>query len=55
MKFVPEDSIDNTSELFQVMAWHQKHKSLFEPMMTCFTDTYASSVLNELIRTGIGV
>ena len=41
LKFVPKSPIDNKAALVQVMAWRQTgDKSLPEPMLTQFTDTY---------------
>ena len=40
-KFVPKGSIDNNPALVKIMAWHQiGNKSLSEPMLPPFTDTY---------------
>ena len=48
---VPNGPIDNTSSLVQVMAWRRKgDKSLHEPMMTQFNDTFASPGLRALIN-----
>ena len=49
-KIVPTGPINNTSALVQIMAWRRTgEKPLFEPIMTYFSDVYASLGLNELI------
>ena len=41
LKYVPMGLIGNISDLFQIMAWRRTgDKSLSEPMMAEFTDTY---------------
>ena len=41
LAFLPKGPIDNKQALFQVMAWRWTgDKSLTEPMLTQFTDTY---------------
>ena len=41
LKCIPKSPIDTKPALVQVMAWHRTGvKSLPEPMVTWFTDTY---------------
>ena len=41
LKFIAKGPIDNTSELVEVMAWHQTgNQPLPQPMMTKYTDAY---------------
>ena len=41
LKFVPNDQINYTQALVQIMAWYQPGaKQLSEPMMAYFIDTY---------------
>ena len=50
LKFVPKGPIDNSPALVEIMAWRQiGSKPLSEPMLTWFTDTYATPGGNGLI------
>ena len=51
LNFVPKGPTDNKWSLVEVMAWRRTGDiTLPEPMMTQFSDAYASSDLNELMQ-----